>query len=387
MSNNTFDRVILNNREKPLSDDNNREWSQEDRTIRDVLRSLSLIHPAAAGTASNGYSPQNPAFIGDAFFVEPNGGMVVKLRAGIGFVFNAADVPTNIDAVVGLDDRSPFKPVLLMADQNLTIDAGVPGGQERIDIIEVKPFRRRTDANTRTVLDPGSGVGVPTSVLKNLSWVLDGEVGQVVTPSSSTAGISVKKGTLQAVGTYGTPTYDQGVPTVTPGYVKIGQIYLGPAVAAVAAGDLVDSRKLWAPYGQMMCSMRFTQVNGTPDVVTMLGSVLPPGVRAAVRGTGNNGQPVEVFLFVGDIGIPAPGVTVPIIGTGQISASATNYVLGPNVPIPTWDFLDSTEKTNIAALVPVGLGQKRIKWLVPFQAITGGESTRTWVMNFLIRMS
>lgn len=390
MSNNTFDRVVLNNREKPLSDDNNREWSQEDRTIRDVLRAMSLIHPSGPGVASNGQTPMSPAFMGDAFFAEPNGGMVLKLRAGVGFIYSAADVPTNIDAVVGLDDRSPFKPVVLMADQTLNIDAGVPAGQERIDIIEIKPYRRRTDANTRSVFDVGSGTGIPQSVLKNLAWTLDGEVGQVISPASSTAGISVKKGTLQAVGTYAATTYDQGVPAVTAGYTKIGQIYCGPSVAALAAGDLVDSRKLWAPYGQMTLSFRVTQTDGVPDVILVHSNpLIPPGTRVAVRSTGNNGASLEVFLFVGDMGlaIPVPGNSTPIIGHVTLAASATAYMPGPALGTPTYDFLDSTDKTNIAAQVAVGLGQKRVKWILPYSTVVGGPNVvRTWNFTMHLRM-
>ncbi len=380
--NNTFDRVITNQLEKPVSDDLNREASEVDRTIRDLLWSMSLTHPAAGNVASNGRAPVTPAFMGDAFFVEPNGALTLKIRSGLGFMYLPTDTPTSIGGVTGLDDLAPYKPMVLLQDLTVNIDGGVAGGMERIDIIEVAPTRRRADSAVRGVFNTGTGVFDPTAVLKTLAWSLDDQEGQVVSPASSTAGISVKKGVPQVSGTYGATTYDQGVPTVTPGYTKIAQVLVDSS-GTLTASSLVDSRKLWGPQGIIPIHLQALWTDGTPDTVVVSdNSALPPGIRVAAIPTGNN-SPFQIFIVAGDPNLTIAGFSTEVV---QQVLPHTTKALGLNVFKPDYGFLTSAEQASLAGLLPVGLGQKRLKLQIGWTNISGPvELVRSWSISAFIK--
>jgi len=135
MANNPFDRVIINSRERPVSSDINQAQSQIDRTLRFYLDqffgSRASFTDPKAGTPING-------FIGNGFRAEQDNpaGLTVVVPLGLGFKTDAADTPSAIGGIPGVDDLSRYKPLLLLSDATIATPAPDPTNP-RIDIIEV----------------------------------------------------------------------------------------------------------------------------------------------------------------------------------------------------------------------------------------------------------
>jgi hypothetical protein len=291
MADKPFDRTIVNPRERPLSSDINQAQAQLDRTSRFMFERL-------LGVRSSQVSPvllPQTGVIGDGFRVVPDSpvALAVDVKAGLGFIFDAADVPVAIDSVVGLDDRQPYKPILLLADTSFSVPTAPGGGQDRTDIVEVRIGRRTENPLSRDVLDLISGQFVPTSVNKTLAFSHDGKTGTVSAPTDSSAELSYK------VGVPGTPG---AVPATTAGYVKLGEVFVGTSVTTIDRDAIIDRRVLLHPggLGQGAVRFNFDPTDGTPATPPDVTSLhLPPGVELFVHHDANNF--VDLYLIGGEL--------------------------------------------------------------------------------------
>ena len=284
MANLAFDREIINERERPFSSDINQALSQVDRTLRDVLQSIFSPRISATNDAAG-----NPSgFIGEAFRVRPLSpiSMSVRLPKGFGFIYDASDLPSDIDGVSGLNDKSPWKPLYLASDITIGLTAAPTAPNSRIDLIEVRSNRRRTDSASRDVLDTGTGKFSPQSVLKTLGFDMGVSVGQVVTPNPSTAAISVKRGA---------PGNPPTAPAVTPGYTQISQVLVGPAVTTIDDNVIQDLRPMVYSNGYANITLQWTTSGGTLVALNQLNA--PPGIKVGVVNIGS-GQ-VKIYVFDG----------------------------------------------------------------------------------------
>lgn len=226
MPNNPFDRTIINPREKPLSEDVNIYLAQMDRATRFFAKAL---FSTTAGSPVSGFSQ------GSFRAVESSPqAMSVALKAGLGFQDLPGDVPTDIDGILGLNDLESYKPLVLTADLTIPIPTAPTAPNSRIDIIEVRADRLKTDNQSRQVFDNAANSFSPTAVDKTLEFLLDGsKLGSVASPADSIAAVSLKQGVA------GTP----GVaPATTVGYIKIAEVFVDGDVVIINQGDITDFR-------------------------------------------------------------------------------------------------------------------------------------------------
>lgn len=327
-----FDRTILNPRERPLSSDINQMMSQLNQTVREMARSLFLPHPSNAYDVASGFTPLS-GFLGDGLMVlTPASGMVVTVKAGLGFLWDTGKLAASIDGVSGLDDSAGYYPCYLASDMSIALDAAPSAGNERYDIIEVSLDRRRQDTASRDVLNPSTGIFEPTSLLKTLAYYLDGRNGRVGPGGgSSTAGVSYKVGTAAATGT-ATP------PSVTSGYAKLATIYVGSGVSSIAQNRIVDTRQMIQPGGGVLpFAFRVVHTVGTPDVVavqTLPGC--PAGMRVFARALGSAGGEVKFYVVCGghySMGHAPSVVALDQIMQGSVgSPGATSIVANVTAP-------------------------------------------------------
>lgn len=370
MADKPYDRTIINERERPLSSDINQAQSQLDRAQRFMLERLL---GARTSDASQLLAPVT-GFIGDAFQVVPDSpiGLVVDIKAGLGFIYDPADVPVAIDTIVGLDDRQGYKPVLLLADATFAVPAAPGGADDRTDIVEVKVGRRTENPLSRDVLDLTSGQFVPTSVDKTLAFSHDGKTGTVNAPAASTAELSYK------VGVAGTPG---AVPATTAGYVKIAEIFVDTSVATIDADVIRDTRRLLYPGGVMPVRMSVRKEwNAGSPIGTLFEKVAPPGVEMSVHlDTVARGQ-IEFFVKAGELVKASAGLTIDGFTTNILSArfsgdGAVTAALSDIVRPAT-----ATDQTRMAGGTPsvdVALGQPILRRIALVKSQTGATTSDT----------
>jgi hypothetical protein len=294
MANDPFDRTILNPLEKPFSSDMNQSQSQSDFALRFLIeqmfnRRTGNTSPApSAGVGFVGYSMTAVAA------TVPD--MTVRVSRGLGFFSDPTDTPSGIDGIAGLDDLSPIKPVVLMTAVVFAVPAAPGPGNSRIDIIEAHIRREVTNPSQRLVLDPGTGAFNPLVVDKTLAFTLDGSVGTVVSPAPSTAALSYKQGVAAVTGT-------EVEPSVTPGYVQIARINVGPSVSSIGEGEIVDRRKLLGEHGSVHASANFRQRwNGGVPIVDLNSFIGPPGAKIGILADSGSGAHNAGSLVVGGLG-------------------------------------------------------------------------------------
>lgn len=349
MADRPFDRTIVNLRERPISSDVNQLQSQMDRSLREVVQRM-LGARASNFSKADSYAT---GFIGNGFAVSSASpaAMQVVIKAGLGFVYDVADVPSSIDSIVGLDDLNPFKPVSLLADQTINVLAA-DGANPRIDIVEVKANRQTNNPLSRDVLDPSSGAFVATSVDKTLQQAsLDGQ-----TSVNGSAAINYKTGT---------PAGAPVAPATTAGYIKIAQVLVGTGVLTLDDDVINDQRKLLFPGGCFPFGFKVSKNLGT-SVITITQVVAPPGVLclanpvSALRG--NTG--IELYVIAGG-GLRAIQLSYSYDDGDATLSSAVNYMAsrysGTVVPDPTFVISSSEQSALNGALqtdpVKVAVGQ------------------------------
>jgi hypothetical protein len=347
MANEPFDRTIINVRERPLSSDINQAESQLDRGLREVCYRL-FAH--RSGLYQDWLGTMTAGFVGDSFLVSADGStMNVYLSAGVGFQYNAADAASSIGGVVGLDDLSPLKPLLLAAQKTVAVPASDPVN-ERIDIVEVKYNRASGNPLSRDVLNTGTGAFVSTLVNKTLTFALDN------------AGVSYD-GTAPINYKVGTPAGSPVAPSVTAGYVKIAEVRVPAASAAVFPNRVSDYRQLAVPDGVVRASMRFslTVATGAIDTSDVL-IAAPPGVKMAVmQGTFGAMNAGIVYVWGGRLWNTPMGM--PIL---NVSLDSSNWQpvgglnpQNPNLPLVASTYVDvaTAVLADYTALVGSGIPQ------------------------------
>jgi hypothetical protein len=285
VSNTPFCRTVVNPLEEPLCEDINRAQSEIDVTIREVLKQLYLVRSAIYPEIT---CYQYDGFVGRSFKVKGAGDMTVHLTSGIGFI-TSSTVTSGIGGVGELNDLSMSKPVILNADTDPIVVPAADPANPRWDIVEVRTNMLLTEPTSMNMLNPSSGVFEPGVVNKSLDWSLDDNIGTVIDPAPSTAAIGYKKGIAAAI-----PVE----PTVTPGYTKIAAVYVAALATLVTNAEIIDYRKILAPYGILNVASHVTMPAGSL-VVTMNSLFAPHGVVVAAIGIATNPIEVDFYLFAG----------------------------------------------------------------------------------------
>jgi hypothetical protein len=326
MAGNAFDREILNARERPLSTDINAAQSQLDRSLREILRVLTT---GRVSTSSDLTGNPVSGFIGDGCKVRQQAVLTngVKVTLGIGLQDSPADVPASVGGVGGVDDLSRTKPLVLLADVNISgVPVGPAAGQDRYDIVEVRNARRLDNSSSRDVLNPGTGLFVPTAVNKTLDFTLDGDSGIVTSPVVSTNAVSYKVGTAAATGT-------AVEPATTAGYVKIATIFSnnGNMTTNITRANIIDRRALLELYNQMSCDLVVSIPSGgaTPPSVLAFGA--PPGVEVVVLKSSPPNQNIFQVYFLGAGPVLSAVAVGSILQAGLTGSSFNTLNLRSNV--------------------------------------------------------
>ena len=357
MSNEQFNRMILNPRERPLSSDINQAQSQLDRTQREILKAMFASRTGPMVDTSAFVA----GFIGDGFKVRAAAipDMTTTVTAGMGFYQDPADVPAAIGGIIGLDDYCSYKPLPLIAPLVIPTPTAPGAGQERWDIIEVAVIRRAEGPLVRETFDPTTSTFVSGLVNKTLSFTMDTEFGYAPAPGGSVDGISYVQGVAAAVGA-------AVVPAVTPGYQKIGEVYVGATVVAINPGDINDCRRMLFPGGVGHLAMSWIQRTAA-DVPASLLVQGSPGVEATVMAQGPLG---------GIIYVKAGGQMTGLLpGVAHFYPSAWgSVVVTPGVS----GVLTAGSKTNLADVTKVatqvywGVKQRVSAWI--YQLYNGASA-------------
>jgi len=213
-----------------------------------------------------------------------------------------------------VDDRSPFKPMLLTAPQSFAVPAAPTAGNSRIDIIEAQYSRQLIDPQLRRQLDPGSKAFIDHMFTKTLSFALDGQVGTVNSPSPSTAPLSYKIGAVAATGS-------QLEPNVTAGYVQLARINIGPAVTTIDSNVLVDRRPLLAPGGVVPFGASFhLQWNSGAPTVAVTSIATPPAMQIGLAPNSSAKGSGTIYVIGGQI----KGAALAIGAAYPANASSTS---------------------------------------------------------------
>lgn len=219
MANNPYNRTPLYPLEKPLCDEVNQGFSQVDRSIRDTLFALL-----------NG----RQGFLKDGFLVSQSSpaALSVLLKAGVGFQDAAADVPSAIDGVVGLDDLSRYKPIILGADLTVAVPTP-PGADSRIDLLEVRYNRNTNNPQSRNFLNPATNAFAPANVDKTLDFNVDGTLAYYAAAAVPTTALAYKSGVAA-----GSPV----APAVDTGYMALARITVAAGVVTIVTANIEVAR-------------------------------------------------------------------------------------------------------------------------------------------------
>jgi hypothetical protein len=194
MANQPFDTTIINPLERPKSSDINAAQSE---LHRDILEYLYRAYETSSGSGGLGVYFRS-GFVGAGFSVQPtspeSGSVVIK--AGLGFL--AGTPESNVNGIVGLNDLSPYKPVLMSQDKTISIPNNfASAGKCRRDAIYVRATRQLTDATPSDVYSVSSGVFTSQTINKTMSFDLYNQTMQVIAAGSGTtwtSGIVYAKG-------------------------------------------------------------------------------------------------------------------------------------------------------------------------------------------------
>ena len=260
-----FDRTVFNPLERPLSSDQNQLQSEIYRTINTV----GWIDVAGRAGVGDPLPAARSTFVGSAFFPYSAGtGMSVTLLGGWGWIYDPTATASNIGGISQINDAGDVYPIYLSTTQTLAVPAA-DATNPRIDIIEVKLDRRLENPLTRDVFDPALEVFNPTLLNKTLTYDVLGR-----TSIDGSAAINYKTGT---------PAGSPAAPSVTAGYVKIAEVYVGAAVTVIRQIDIADYRRLCAPGNilEMSARVRWSSDSTAQPLQVRWGSATP-GFRVAL---------------------------------------------------------------------------------------------------------
>ena len=301
MADNPFDQTNYGLRERPVSADWNQLSSQLYMTIREAHRYIHDARVSAGSSAAQSIS----GFHGAGLRVVPStpAGMSVAVSAGLGFMFAPTDIPTDLGAtdLESVDDRSPYKPLIVQTPQTFNVPVAPSSPNSRIDIIEVRNPRRLENAIPRRQLDPNTLQYDDHIFNKTLAFQIDNlQCGTVTDPSPSTAPLSYKTGTS------GNPGL---VPPTTPGYIKIAEVLVPNGATSIGAIGIIDRRALLFAGGVGRFSGRWrVQWNSGSPTATAIAIAAPPGIDVTFTPVGLRGAG-SLFVVGGQIQSAAVTIT------------------------------------------------------------------------------
>lgn len=345
-----FDRTVINQRERPLSQDINSAQAQLDRSLREVL-AMAL---GRRTSVANDVRVAPTGFFADSFKVRPKSpvSMVVEVTAGIGLMPNA-DQTSDVDGVLGLDDQASVSPIYLSAAQDFTVPTAPTVGNARWDIIMVKATRELGDPTSRDVLN-GSGVFAAQMVNKTMKFDVLAETETIAAATAATAALVYKYGVAAAAGSETEPATDAG-------YVKIAGIRVGASVTTIEANKLIDNRRFLAPDGALKASIFATWTSGPGTMPATFKAVLPAGAEATILRT-SAGVGNEFRLYIKAGGADAADIMLPNAnGRGLTAGTEPQFFQASTAMSVTT--VDSTIQTNLAGAnsanpISVAIGQK-----------------------------
>lgn len=306
-----FNRTALYPLEKPIVDDINQEFSQADRSIRDVMYQLL---------------GQQSTFLGNSLLVVPSSptALSVVIKAGIGFQVNATDEVTSIAGVAGLNDLSPYKPIVLGLDYTVAVPAP-PGANSRIDLIEVSYQRLLDNSQSREFLNVSGGNFTPANVAKTLDFNVDGTLAYYAANVTPTTALAYKSGVASA-----SPT----APTTDTGYIALAYVLVANSTTVITSTNIVDKRPIAAVGGRFLGRQIITAtgiytptLGATKCRIKMVGGgggaggVAGGATSVAVTGGGASGRYLEQYIDNGGVQL---SLGVAVVGTGGAGGAAGN---------------------------------------------------------------
>lgn len=381
MANKPFDTTIIRPLERPLSSDLDSAQSQILRTQREYLdrayayRDSSIV-PAAI---------RNTGVIGDSFRpVVGANPLSVYLTPGQGYKDNAGGTATDIGGVIGLNDLSPFAPLLLSSLQEIPIATPPGAGFGRIDLIQVRVDRYETDATTRYLLNPSTQVFAPTAIAKTLSFDLFNRNGQINAPAASTTGIGYKVGQQFAYTNTDSFLNFLNRPAVDSGYVAVAYVNVQPGATSIFASDIVDARPLLALDGLLRVAAQIEFVAGMPIPLPNPPVIAAPaGVRMAIDIAAGAAQIADFYLFPGDTSIYLPVAEQSQLGLAAGDAAGVTF---DDVVMPTQlvtGIVDTALRTQLSgAVLPFGaaIGTPYIRYRYRFGVRTYSMAPITQIL-------
>jgi hypothetical protein len=347
MTDQPYNRTVIYPLEKPLADDLNQQFSQQDRALRDTLFNLL---DGQEGFIRNGFLVQaaSPA------------DMSVVMSSGIGFQDDGTDVPSAINSVIGLDDLSRYKPIVLALDKTIAVPTA-PGANSRIDLIEVRYNRETNNLLSRQFLNTVTNAFAPANVAKTLDFSLDDELDYYAAADVPTTAIAYKSGVVA-----GSPV----APAVDTGYIAVAYITVGTGVVVINSGDIEDARsKIVLNPGGYIGRRKFTANDtyvpseGCRKIVLRMcgggGGGGDAGASVAGQGTAASGGSSGVYVEWALTGTPILGGAVVIGAGGAASTNGGDTTVDINgVTITAKGGLSGVDNTNDAAppVMTVGVG-------------------------------
>lgn len=311
-------RAILNPLEKPYSSDLNYQATESDASLRDSLRLLcaSRVGP---GPAQDGLS--NPqGFFGDSFKARPTGSpsMAVVVTAGTGLQDSPATPQTAIGGIIGVNDTERAKWLFLSAPVTFTVP-GNSSGSARVDLIEVA-YRQGTQAladnQNRPILNPTTGVFVPTGVYTTLSPDLANSTGTGTGAASANLYYKV-----------GNP--GSGAPATDAGYVVVGYVLVPNGATSVGLSGLIDRRVILSPSGTVVVSGTASVETATNQVAQITSLQAPPGVVVGI--IGNDQTSVNLFIVAGNSApVSVPNIQVTNLSMDGVYLGTPTATLSPS---------------------------------------------------------
>ncbi len=329
MTDQPYNRTVIYPLEKPLADDLNQEFSQADRSLRDTF--FALLR-GREGFLSTGFLvlESSPAALS------------VLLKAGLGWQDAPSDVPTGINSVLGLNDLSRYKPIILSNDLTIAVPAP-PGANGRIDLLEVRYNRQVDNPQSRNFLDPNTNAFSPSTVPKTLDFNVDGTLAYYAAAAVPTTALAYKSGVVS-----GSPV----PPAVDSGYLPLAYIAVNAGDTQILDADITVLRSVIGG-GEYLGRQIFT-ANGTysPTVGTTRvqihvvaggggsGGIDGVNLENTVSRAGASG--VHVAKFIDGLGQPIVGGPVVVGaagtagGTGPATAGGTGGDSSIEINTVTW---------------------------------------------------
>lgn len=291
-----FNRTVLYPLEKPLADDLNQDSSQGDRSIRDTM--YGLLN-GQSGFLLGGFKAVASTPVA----------LSVVVNSGLGFQDAPTDTPAAIGGVLGVNDLSRYKPLILANNFTVPVPAA-PGANSRIDLIEVRYNRVLDNPQSRNFLDPATDAFSPATVPKTLDFNVDNTLAYYAAAAVPTTAFAYKSGVVA-----GSPT----PPAVDAGYMAIAYITVGTSVTVINAGDISDQRPGIVIASGARLARQIISANGTYTPTRGTKSVL---VRVCGGGGGGGGAQGTANGAAGSGGASGTTIELDIVGAPNITGGA-----------------------------------------------------------------